>query len=195
MEPPTHGSPTVSATSHGRRLRRRAKRGRKSGYEDGCSCRARTRSICLLRPQKQARRQPPFAPRGETSEATQPAPPSPRGRRRRDAGAALKPALHAAGDAVQGSSEPSFTRHTSARHRRTGEAAAPARGANRAMAGAVLSECSPEGRRSGDVGGAGSSRAVANRTRPERNGAAMIRISNSQTKITPKGRIKCAQKP
>ena len=94
---------------------------------------------------------------------------------------------------VQDPSELSFTRHTSARYRWTGEATAPARGANRAMTGAVLSECFPEGRRSGDVGGAGSSRAVANRTRPGRNGAAMIRISNIRTKPPPKGELNTPQ--
>ncbi len=39
--------------------------------------------------------------------------------------------------------------------RRTEEAAALARGANQAMTGADLSRRFPEGRRSGDVGGAG----------------------------------------
>ena len=36
-EPPTHGSPTVPAISHRRRLRRRAKRGQKPGHGGRCS--------------------------------------------------------------------------------------------------------------------------------------------------------------
>ncbi len=56
------------------------------------------------------------------------------------------------------------------------------------MAGADLLDA-PEGRRSGDVGGAGSSRAVTYRTRPERNGAAMIRPSTSRTESPRKGEL------
>ena len=40
--------------------------------------------------------------------------------------------------------------------RRAGEATAPARGKNRAMTGGSSSRCLPEGRRSGDGGGAGT---------------------------------------
>ncbi len=76
------------------------------------------------------------------------------------------------------------------------EAAALARGANQAMTGADLSDPRfPEGRRSGDVGGAGllTNIQATYRTRPQRRGDPST--TTRRTKNPPKGRIKRVPPP
>ncbi len=77
--------------------------------------------------------------------------------------------------------------------RRAEEATGLARGANRAMTGAVLSERFPEGRRSGDVCGAGLKVNYKQPIARDPKHAAMLRQTIRQAESSPKGRIKRAQ--
>ena len=117
-EPPTHGSPTVPAKSHRRRLKRRAKRGRKPGHGDRCSLRARMRSVTL-------------AP---TTIASQTEIPSPF----RESKGARTSEASARGMPVQGSGERIPYPADVYPHRRAGEATALTRGENQMMTGADL---------------------------------------------------------
>ena len=171
----------MPAKSHRRRLKRRAKRGLNPGHGGRCSLRARMRSVTL-------------AP---TTIASQTEIPPPLREAQGDAvGAGFKPA-RPQGMTVQGSGERIPYPADVYPHRRAGEATAPAGRKNHGDDGGRTSRRSPEGRRSGDVGGAGLKPQMKLRTAIARdpNNAAMLRPPTRRTESSPKGRIKRAQPP